>query len=196
MIKGIDDTNSGQGMRVSFTIYKLNHTGKKATLQSLLEDPILQGFTKLQLKNTLKFLWDWGHLTIRERIGKELIPVYDLVYPESILAYGQSRGWVTVTMEFNEPFSIKRVSKIRRCEAGVIQLSLPKTDKIKTLHITLPRDANTHDKELHFAPEFTIAAVPICIDKDASDTFTIHFKLTTEGSEHEENLDYVFEVMP
>ena len=100
MIKGIDDTKMGIGMRIAFVIYKLDKQDKKATFEEISKDHLLQGITKQQLKESLELIWDWGHLSIHEHIGKQMIPVYSLTYPETIRELGLSRGWVTITLEF------------------------------------------------------------------------------------------------
>jgi hypothetical protein len=102
LLKGVDDTKMGIGMRIAFVIYKLEHTGKKATFEEISKDPILEGLTKEQLKESLELMWDWGHLKVQERIRIEsrYIAVYGLTYPETIRDLGVGRGWLKVSMEF------------------------------------------------------------------------------------------------
>jgi hypothetical protein len=100
MIKGVDDTKMGIGMRIAFVIYKLGKQSKKATFEEISKDSLLQGISEQQLKESLKLIWDWGHLSIHERIGKQMIPVYSLTYPEAIRELGLARKWIIITLEF------------------------------------------------------------------------------------------------
>ncbi len=72
----------------------------------------------------------------------------------------------------------KKGSKIRKGEAGTIEVTVPETKSLKELTLVLPKGVSSPEGDkLKLAPKMTHVDIPILVGKEAPEHFTITFRL-------------------